>query len=87
MAVVLKSITHTHADAKAVFRDPTGTAKNESVVFVKCIEDGFWAHKYWLICFHIFYHVLVLRPYQPLSNTHTLFSGSEIRRLLSWFLV
>lgn len=24
MAVVLKSITHTHADAKAVFRDPTG---------------------------------------------------------------
>ncbi len=25
MAVVLKSITHTHADAKAVFRDPTGT--------------------------------------------------------------
>ena len=26
MAVVLKSILHTHADAKAVFRDPTGKA-------------------------------------------------------------
>ena len=26
MAVVLKSILHTHADGKAVFRDPTGKA-------------------------------------------------------------
>lgn len=25
MAVMLKSIIHTHADAKAVFKDPTGT--------------------------------------------------------------
>lgn len=24
MAVLLKSITHTHADAKVVFKDPTG---------------------------------------------------------------
>jgi len=28
MAVVLKSITHTHVDAKAIFRDPTGTTNN-----------------------------------------------------------
>lgn len=29
MAVVLKSILHTHADAKAVFRDPTGKTDAE----------------------------------------------------------
>lgn len=26
MAVLLKSLVHTHADAKAVFKDPTGRA-------------------------------------------------------------
>lgn len=26
MAVLLKSLVHTHADAKAVFKDPTGSA-------------------------------------------------------------
>jgi len=30
MAVLLKSIVHTHADAKAVFRDPTGRGHSET---------------------------------------------------------
>jgi len=29
MAVLLKSIIHTHADAKAVFRDPTGSTHTQ----------------------------------------------------------
>ncbi|TRY84059.1 hypothetical protein DNTS_014928 [Danionella cerebrum] len=37
MAVVLKSITHTHADAKAVFRDPTG--EMHGTVHRRLVED------------------------------------------------
>ncbi|XP_067231722.1 homologous recombination OB-fold protein isoform X2 [Chanodichthys erythropterus] len=37
MAVVLKSITHTHADAKAVFRDPTG--EMQGTVHRRLVED------------------------------------------------
>lgn len=29
MAVLLKSIVHTHADAKAVFKDPTGNRQTQ----------------------------------------------------------
>lgn len=31
MAVLLKSITHTHADAKAVFKDPTGSGSTRAL--------------------------------------------------------
>lgn len=31
MAVLLKSIIHTHADAKAVFKDPTGSRRTHTV--------------------------------------------------------
>ncbi|XP_062875134.1 homologous recombination OB-fold protein [Trichomycterus rosablanca] len=37
MAVVLKSIVHTHADAKAVFRDPTGEI--QGTVHRRLLED------------------------------------------------
>ncbi|XP_076851892.1 homologous recombination OB-fold protein [Brachyhypopomus gauderio] len=37
MAVVLKSIIHTHADAKAVFRDPTG--EMQGTVHRRLLED------------------------------------------------
>ncbi|XP_027016991.2 homologous recombination OB-fold protein [Tachysurus fulvidraco] len=37
MAVVLKSILHTHADAKAVFRDPTG--EMQGTVHRRLLED------------------------------------------------
>ncbi|XP_016148948.1 uncharacterized protein C17orf53 homolog isoform X2 [Sinocyclocheilus grahami] len=37
MAVVLKSITHTHADAKAVFRDPTG--EMQGTVHRRLVEE------------------------------------------------
>ncbi|KAK2829635.1 hypothetical protein Q7C36_017625 [Tachysurus vachellii] len=37
MAVVLKSILHTHADAKAVFRDPTG--EMQGTVHRRLVED------------------------------------------------
>ncbi|XP_058627561.1 homologous recombination OB-fold protein isoform X2 [Onychostoma macrolepis] len=37
MAVVLKSITHTHADAKAIFRDPTG--EMQGMVHRRLVEE------------------------------------------------
>ncbi|KAG1964448.1 homologous recombination OB-fold protein-like isoform X2 [Pimephales promelas] len=37
MAVVLKSITHTHVDAKAIFRDPTG--EMQGTVHRRLVED------------------------------------------------
>ncbi|XP_051989098.1 homologous recombination OB-fold protein-like [Xyrauchen texanus] len=37
MAVVLKRITHTHADAKAIFRDPTG--EMQGTVHRRLLED------------------------------------------------
>ncbi|XP_051572763.1 homologous recombination OB-fold protein-like [Myxocyprinus asiaticus] len=37
MAVVLKSITHTHADAKVIFRDPTG--EMQGTVHRRLVED------------------------------------------------
>ncbi|XP_049601085.1 homologous recombination OB-fold protein [Syngnathus scovelli] len=39
MAVMLKSITHTHADAKAVFRDPTGEIRG--TVHRRLLEERF----------------------------------------------
>lgn len=37
MAVLLKSIIHTHADAKAVFKDPTGSGCTRTL---SCLEAG-----------------------------------------------
>lgn len=38
MAVLLKSIIHTHADAKAVFKDPTGTEESHWLLFKMCMS-------------------------------------------------
>ncbi|KAI5629409.1 hypothetical protein C0J50_2341, partial [Silurus asotus] len=43
MAVVLKSIVHTHADAKAVFRDPTG--EMQGTVHRRLLEERQWELK------------------------------------------